>query len=578
MASLSWDALGRWSILGAACLPLVAASACSSNSRGSNPSTQGPNTPMATGGTAAVGGAGMGLGDPSKPATTPPANPGHVVVRRLSAYEYDRTVRDLLGTALTPGNSFPADDLGGEFDDVGSALSLSPTYVRAYEQAAYALVDDLMGSTDAARKQKVLSCDAAAGGAACAKTILAAFARKAWRRPVSEEEVNGLLVPFTKAAELGAKPTDGMRFALAGVLMSPFFLFKLEIDPDRTLATPRRLNGHELATRLSYALWSTMPDDQLFAAADADALSTDAAVEAQITRMLADSKADALADAFAGQWLSFRGLQQHEVEPAVLEAYSPALVTSMQTEARLYFSEFVKNELPISDLMSARFSFLDAGLATFYGAARPAGAAPGEFVRVDMSNLERSGMLTLGAFLTASSLPTRTSVIRRGQFVFERFMCGEIPPPPPGIPGFPEPQEGLTARQLSAQHRADPACAGCHNIMDPIGFGLESYDALGGYRVTERGVNIDTSGALPSGATFQGGVQLADALAKDPSFAACVTKKLTTFTLGRLMNQADDPQWISYLSWKAAQSKAASLPALIRTVILSDAFRSRTAL
>lgn len=576
MASLILGALGRWSILGAAWFTLVAASACSD--RGSNPATPGSTAPGATGGTAAVGGAGMGLGDPSKPATTPPANPGHVVVRRLSAYEYDRTVRDLLGSVLSPGSSFPADDLGGEFDDVGSALSLSPTYVRAYEQAAYALVDDLMGSTDAARKQKVLSCDVATGGEACAKAILPAFARKAWRRPVSEEEAIGLLVPYTKAAELGAKPAEGLRFALAGVLMSPFFLFKLEIDPDRTSAVPRRLNGHELATRLSYALWSTMPDDQLFAAADADALSTDAAVEAQITRMLADSKAEAFADAFAGQWLSFRGLQHHEVEPTVLEAYTPALVASMQTEARLYFSEFVKNEQPLEGLMNARFSFLDSGLATFYGATRPAGGAASDFVRVDMTNLERSGMLTLGAFLMASSLPTRTSVIRRGQFVFERFMCGEIPPPPPGIPGFPEAQAGLTARQLSAQHRADPACAGCHNIMDPIGFGLETYDALGSYRTTEGGVNIDTSGSLPSGATFQGGVQLADALAKDPSFAGCVTKKLATFALGRLMNQADDPQWISYLSWKAGQSKAASLPALIRTVILSEAFRSRTAL
>ena len=320
MASLNRGALGRWSILGAATLTLVIASACSSSGRGSNPSTQGPEIPGTTGGTAAVGGAGMGLGDPSKPATAPPSNPGHVVVRRLSAYEYDRTVRDLLGTALTPGSSFPADDLGGEFDDVGSALSLSPTYVRAYETAAYALVDDLMGSTDAARKQKVLSCEVATGGEACAKTILTAFARRAWRRPVSAEEATGLLAPFSKALELGAKATDGMRFALAGVLMSPFFLFKLEIDPDRTATTPRRLNGHELATRLSYALWSTMPDDQLFAAADADALSTDAAVEAQISRMLADSKAEAFADAFAGQWLSFRGLQHHEVEPAVLKA------------------------------------------------------------------------------------------------------------------------------------------------------------------------------------------------------------------------------------------------------------------
>ena len=577
MASLSTPSvLGRASDLCACWLALVTALGCSSS--GSSPGSGTASGANGSGGSGAPGSAGSGAGvsDPSKPATSPPANPGHVVVRRLSAYEYNLTVRDLLGTALTPGDAFPADDLGGEFDGVGSALSLSPNYVRAYEQASYALVDDLLGSTDTTRKQKILSCDVATGGEACAKTILTAFARKAWRRPVSEEEATGLLVPVTKALQLGAKSTDGMRYALAAVLMSPFFIFKLELDPDLTSTAARRLNGHELATRLSYALWSSMPDDQLFAAADTEALSTDAAIEAQISRMLADPKADAFADAFAGQWLNFRGLKEHEVEPSVFASYTPALVASMQTEARLYFSEFVKNELPIEGLMNARFSFMDSTLATFYGATRVA-ALPADFVRVDTTNLERSGLLT-GAFLVASSLPTRTSVIRRGQYVFERFMCGEIPAPPPGIAGFPEAQPGRTARELSAQHRADPACAGCHDIMDPIGFGLETYDALGGYRTTESGVSIDTSGSLPSGATFRGGVELADALAKDPSFVGCVTKKLATFAVGRLMNQPDDPQWISHLSWKAGQSKATSLPALVRTIILSDAFRSRTPL
>lgn len=576
MASLSKSWLRHAAELGSLSVALVTAWGCSSNGGSGAAGGSGPNGSTGSGAAPGTGGSGSTTVDPSMPATTPPANPGHVVVRRLSAFEYNRTVRDLLGTKLTPGDSFPADDLGGEFDDVGSALSLSPIYVRAYEQAAYALVDDLMSSTDTARKQKILSCDVAAGGEACAKTILTAFARKAWRRPVSAEEATGLLVPVTKAAQLGAKPTDGLRYGLAGVLMSPFFVFKLEVDPDPTSTAPRRLNAHELATRLSYALWSSMPDDQLFAAADNDALSTDEAVEAQIDRMLADSKAEAFSDAFAGQWLSFRGLQEHEVEPTIFTSYTPALVASMQTEARLYFREFLQNDLPVQGLMNGRFSFMDSALAMFYGATRTGAAAPGDFVRVDTTGIQRSGMLTTGAFLVASSHPTRTSVIRRGQYVFERLMCGEIPAPPPGIPAFPEAQPGRTARELSAQHRADPMCAGCHNIMDPIGFGLESYDALGGYRTTEGGVEIDTSGALPSGATFRGGVELADTLAKDPSFVGCVTKKLATFAIGRLMNQPDDSKWISYLSWKASQPKAASVPGLVRAIIVSDAFRSRT--
>jgi hypothetical protein len=573
MASLiTASSLGRAGKLGAISLVLLAVWGCSSS--GSSQAGTGSGTAWTPG----AGGSGVGIGDPSMPASTPPTNPGHVVIRRLSAYEYNRTVRDLLGTTLTPGTGFPADDLGEEFDDVGSALSLSPNYVRAYEQAAYALVDDLMSSADSARRQQVLSCEVTTGGEACAKTILTAFARKAWRRPVSAEEATGLLVPVTKATELGASATDGLRYALAAVLMSPFFIFKLEVDPDPTSLAPRRLNSHELATRLSYALWASMPDDQLFAAADSDALSTDEALDAQISRMLADPKAETFSDAFAGQWLNFRKLHDQEVDESVFTAYTPALVASMQTEARRYFSEFVQNELPVQGLMNARFSFMDSALATFYGATRASAGGPADFVRVETANIERSGMLTMGAFLVASSLPTRTSVVRRGQYVYERLMCGSIPAPPPGIPGFPEAMKGLTARELSAQHRADDACSGCHNIMDPLGFGLESYDGLGAYRTAEGGVNIDTSGSLPSGATFSGGVELANALANDPSFVGCLTKKLATFAVGRLMDQTDDPHWVSHFAWKAGQSKAASLPTLLRAIILSDAFRSRTPL
>jgi hypothetical protein len=155
------------------------------------------------------------------------------------------------------------------------------------------------------------------------------------------------------------------------------------------------------------------------------------------------------------------------------------------------------------------------------------------------------------------------------------MMCGEVPAPPPGIPAFPDAKAGLTARQLAEQHRSDPSCIGCHQLMDPIGFGLESYDAIGAYRTTEGGVAIDTSGTLPSGANFSGGVELANALGKDPRFLECIAKKFATYSIGRLMVQSDDPSWISYFVWKASQSQVTSVPALIRSIVLSDAFRSR---
>jgi hypothetical protein len=507
--------------------------------------------------------------------TTPPANAGKVVVRRLSAVEYDNTVRDLLGTKLTPGSSFPADDLGAEFDNVGSALSLSPSYVQSYEQAAYQLVDDLLNSTDAARKQKILTCDVTTGGDACAKTILSAFARKAWRRPVTSGEADGLMLPVTTAKTVGAKPLDGLRYGLAGVLMSPFFIFKLELDPDPSATTSRRLSSHELATRLSYSLWSSMPDDALFAAADAGKLSDDADVATQIDRMLADPKSEALLDTFAAEWLDFRSLQDHDVDVNAFPAYTPVLAISMQAEARRFFSEFLRSEIALPGLLNSRFSFLDAPLAGFYGATR-AGGADADLTRVDTTDAHRAGLVTMGAFLMTSSLASRTSVVRRGQYVFERMMCGSVPPPPDGIPAFPTATQGLSARQLAEQHRSDPACNGCHKLMDPIGFGLENYDAVGAYRTTDGTAAIDATGMLPDGSAFNGGVELADALAKDPRFVQCFTNKFTTFATGRLMDQKDDPNWISYLSWKLTQAPIASWPTLIRTVLMSDAFRSRT--
>jgi hypothetical protein len=215
-------------------------------------------------GTMSITGLAGSTGTP--PVTVAPGSSGVVVLRRLNQTEYNNTVRELLQTTLAPANAFPADDLGGEFDTVGSALTLSPTYVRAYESTAHALVADLFAA-DATRRGRIVTCNVETGGDTCASTILKAFARKAWRRPVTADEATGLLGPVTAARALGATATEGLRYAMAAVLLSPFFVFKVEIDPDPTSTQSRRISPHELATRLSYALWSSMPDDGLSAAA-----------------------------------------------------------------------------------------------------------------------------------------------------------------------------------------------------------------------------------------------------------------------------------------------------------------------
>ncbi len=508
-------------------------------------------------------------------APDPPANPGYMVVRRLNRPEYNNTVADLLGTKLTPATGFPGDDLGAQFDTVGSALNLAPEYVVSYESAATTLINDLFA--DVTRQKTVVTCDVTTGGDACAKTILTAFARRAWRRPVTADEATGLMAPVTAAKTLGLTPVDGIKAALTGVLISPFFLYKLEMDPAPLSGAVRRLDSYELATRLSYALWSTMPDPALSAAADAGQLVTDAQVTAQVNRMLADPRADRLLDNFTAKWLDF-GVDAHEAEAMYFPKFTPALAASMQAEARRYMQEFLKTPtLNVSAIVDARFTFVDATLAAFYGLARTGATSATELVKVDTTGTQRQGLLTLGAFLTTTSYANRTSPVRRGEYVFARLLCSEIPAPPPDVPQLSEtPVPGQTLRQRLEAHRAKPECSPCHNLMDPIGFGLESYDGIGSYRTIDSGAAVDSKGVLPDGTAFSGAVELGALLARDARVPQCVTEKFMTFAIGRLLNQPDDRQWIGYLSARA-QATDGSMPSLIRAVLLSDAFRSRKA-
>ena len=319
-----------------------------------------------------------------------------------------------------------------------------------------------------------------------------------------------------------------------------------------------------------------MPDDALSAAADGGQLSTDQQLAGQIDRMLADPRADTLLDNFAGQWLAYRSLADHEVEPTSFPQFTPALARSMTAEARRFIQEFLRSARPVAEMLAARFTFVDATLATQYGLSRPAaGVAPGDLVRVDTSGVPRAGILTLGAFLTTTSLPSRTSPVKRGEFVFTRLLCGTIGQPPPDVPPLSETDTAstLTLRQRLEQHRSNPVCSPCHSIMDPLGFGLENYDAIGRYRSMDGAGVIDARGALPDGTAFNGAVELANLLAKDPRFTDCVTRKFMTFAVGRLLNQAGDKTLVAALSAKARAANG-SFTSIVRSVLLSDGFRS----
>jgi hypothetical protein len=491
--------------------------------------TTGGATPNGGSGGAVIGAGGATGATGGSVAAT---DPGRVTLHRLNRAEYDNTVRDLLGTSKTPGTEFPIDDRGSGFDNIADVLTLSPLHINLYYGAADALVAEAL--TTPALRSRLLSCELPAGGEACARTALSTFARRAWRRPVTDAEITSLMTLVTVAVEQGDSVEVGLSLALRAVLLSPHFVFRVELDADPVALTPHALSPHELASRLSYFLWSTMPDDDLSALADDGTLAEPARLGTEVTRLLANDKAKALVENFAGQWLYVRALDTVEPAPSLFPGFDEALAAAMRAETELMFREVAFAGLPLTSLLTSDFTFLDDELATHYGLPAP---GSNTLVRVPLAgNLERGGLLSHGTFLTVTSHPNRTSPVVRGKWVLEELLCETVPPPDPNLDMSGAEMDlaaGLSQREVLARHRADPACSGCHSLMDPIGLGLENYDAIGRYRTMDGMNAIDSAGTLPSGSTFTGPKELAALVAADPAFARCIVRKLYTYALGR---------------------------------------------
>jgi hypothetical protein len=513
-------------------------------------------------------------GDPGRggpgggPAVSPTRDPGTKTIHRLNRVEYDNTVRDLLGTSIRAAADFPADDHGYGFDNIADVLSLSPLQVELYDRAAEKIVEDVFAKTDLAKR--VLSCDLAKDEKSCATSSLTAFATRAFRRPATAEEV-GKLVAFVDLAKgLGGTALEGVQLAVRAVLVSPHFLFRVELDDDPAAPEVRSLTGHEIASRLSYFLWSSMPDQALFDAAAAGSLADAAEIRKQATRMLADPRSDSLITNFAGQWLHTREIDSVTPEAAVYPGFDATLRASMKKETELFFAEFLRGDVKLPELLTANWSFVDAKLATHYGLPAPTSA----FAKTPLSGARR-GLLGHGSILTTTSYPDRTSPVKRGHFVLEELLCTPPPPPPPGVEALaPQPNKTGTIRERMEAHRTDPVCASCHQVMDPIGFGLENFDGIGRYRTDEGGAPIDASGVLPgTGAKFSDSVGLVTELATDPRLGRCVAQQLYTYALGRGPKPTDK----DYLDEITANARAAGdrVKDVILEIVSSEPFRTR---
>ncbi|MBN9663344.1 MAG: DUF1592 domain-containing protein [Acidobacteria bacterium] len=388
-------------------------------------------------------------------------------------------------------------------------------------------------------RAKVLICDPNSGPA-CVDRIVTNLARRAYRRPVTRNEVASLLKFVTLAKAHGQSTEQGIQLALQAILVSPNFLFHIERDPNPTdPGSVHPVSGVELASRLSYFLWSSMPDDELLALGESGKLRTPAVLDAQVKRLLADPRSAALADSFAAQWLEIRNLDVVKPDPQKFPDWNPELRDAMRMETSLFFDHVLRQNCPMADFLDARYTFLNERLAKHYGIE---GVSGPEFRRVELTSDQRGGILSQASVLTVSSYPTRTSVVIRGKYVLQEILGAPPPPPPPDVPPLDEAAVGtsLSLRQQMEKHRSNAVCASCHSKMDPLGFGLENYDGIGKWRTMDGKFPVDSSGVLPNGQSFTTPAEMRAVLKSQlPQFARCVIEKLMIYGLGRGMATPD---------------------------------------
>jgi mono/diheme cytochrome c family protein len=426
---------------------------------------------------------------------------------------------------------------------------------------------------------------------ACARTILTTLAHRAFRRPVTSGDIQPLYAFYEKARanqprrseaesgnrRSGAESADfdfGIQAAIEAMLMSPEFLFRIERDPAASAAgSAHRVSDVELASRLSFFLWSTIPDTELLDLAERNKLSDPAVLEHQVRRMLDDPRADTLVSNFAGQWLHLRNVETVKPDPVIFP-FDEALRQSFVTETSLFVSSIFREDRSLLDLLSADYTFVNQRLAEHYGMPRVYGS---QFRRVTVSDSNRRGLLGQGSVLTVTSYPNRTSVVQRGKWILENLLGTPPPPPPPDVPELKAAPHGkvLTMREQMQAHRSNPVCAACHSRMDPIGFALENYDGVGRWRAEDAGATIDASGKLPDGTEFEGPAGLSRLLLTKyrNDFVQTATEKLLTYALGRGVEYDDYPT-IRAIDRDAARDNY-RISSLILAIIKSTPFQMR---
>ncbi len=504
-------------------------------------------------------------------------NPGPPPFRRLNKVEYNNTIRELTGLDIRPADNFSPDPGSYGFDNIGAALTLSPVLIEQYHKAAREIAAAILqtGAPSSADLHPLLVVDAklADKPREAARQIVSRFASRAFRRPVETDYVDRLMAIYDVAIQHGTDHRQAVEHQLKAVLISPRFLIRLEASqPDQTEPWP--VDDYELASRLSYFLWSGPPDETLLKLAADGKLTDSKILEQQTRRMLTDERSEAFIENFFGQWLELRRLATHQADATVFPEYNDAVKTAIAGEVHSLLRELVQQNRPVRELIDSDHTWLNETLAGWYGIPGIKGA---EFRRVSLTDRRRGGLLTTAAVLMLQADPGRTNIPRRGNFIAGRILGDAPPPPPPDVPQLAE-SEGKakqrTLRERLELHRKNPECASCHARIDPIGFSLENYDAVGRWREQDAGQPIDPGGELPGGRKLAGPADLKDViLEREAAFTRTLVENLLIYALGRSLQVEDECVIRDTLA--AAEKHDGKFAEIIVNIVQSYPFRYR---
>jgi hypothetical protein len=517
-----------------------------------------PGAPGAPGGPKGPGGTGG-------PSATECArlNIGASPIRRLTHVEYNNAVADLLGDRSRPADAFPEDNQIGLFKNTAVVQSVPPLLAEGYLNTATQLAQR-------ANVREVAGCDPAAAG--CATDFISRFGRRAFRRPLKQDEAQRLQQVFDNA-RTKADAETGVRAVVAAILVAPQFLYFLE-EGGQDSGTPgiKKLAPFEMAARLGSLLWASLPDNELLDAAGSGKLATKEQVLAQAQRMLKDPRARAATNVFYEQWFGVGELEHATKDAQLYPQFTPELLQSMREETTRFVNNVIwEGDGKLGTLLSAPFSFIDARLAALYGVPAPAGQG---FQQAMLKPGERAGILTQASFLAGFSPAIETSPFKRGAWVRTRMLCHELPVPPNEVPPLPDPKDGVSNRQRAQEHTKEASCAACHKLIDGLGLGLEQYDVIGRVRTMDRGMPLDTSGEVTDtrdiNGKFNGGVELAKLLARSEQVRDCAPTQWLRFALAR-PEAAEDACSLEQLKRSFAASDG-SLRDLLLAVTQTDAF------